>query len=33
MDYPPAKGRAFDAFEPETVTKDIALFFVHGGAL
>ena len=31
LDYPPVKGRAFDVFEPEEVTKDIALFFVHGG--
>ena len=31
LDYPPVKGRAFDVFQPEAVTKDIALFFVHGG--
>ena len=31
LDYPPVKGRAFDVFVPETVTKDTAMFFVHGG--
>ena len=25
------KGRVFDVFEPEQITKDTAVFFVHGG--
>lgn len=31
LDDPPVQGRAFDVFEPEEITEDIALFFVHGG--
>ena len=31
LDSPFVPGRVFDVFEPETVTQDIALFFVHGG--
>ena len=31
LDNPLVKGRVFDVFEPEKITKDIAVFFVHGG--
>lgn len=31
LDYPMVIGRVFDVFEPEEVTKDVALFIVHGG--
>lgn len=31
LDYPLVKGRIFDVFEPEVPTKDIAVFWVHGG--
>ena len=31
LDSPLREGRVFDVFEPETVTRDTALFFVHGG--
>ena len=31
LDHPLKVGRVFDVFEPETVTKDVALFIVHGG--
>lgn len=31
LDSPFVPGRVFDVFEPETVSRDIALFFVHGG--
>lgn len=31
LDKPIVKGRVFDVFEPEESTRDIALFFVHGG--
>ncbi len=31
LDSPLVAGRVFDVFEPETITKDVALFFVHGG--
>ncbi len=31
LDYPPVKYRAFDVFEPESITRDTAVFFVHGG--
>ncbi|MBQ2741287.1 MAG: alpha/beta hydrolase fold domain-containing protein [Oscillospiraceae bacterium] len=31
LDSPLVKGRIFDVFVPENVTKDIAVFFVHGG--
>ena len=30
-DYPLVVGRVFDVFEPETITKDTAIFMVHGG--
>lgn len=31
FDNPLVSGRAVDIFEPEKVTQDIAIFFVHGG--
>ena len=31
LDCPLVKGRVFDVFEPEKITKDTAVFFVHGG--
>ncbi|MBE6689578.1 MAG: alpha/beta hydrolase [Ruminococcaceae bacterium] len=31
LDCPLVKGRVFDVFEPKTITKDAALFIVHGG--
>lgn len=31
LDRPLVKGRVFDVFEPEKITKDLAVFFVHGG--
>ena len=31
LDAPLVKGRVFDVFEPEEITKDVALFIVHGG--
>ena len=31
LDRPLVKGRIFDVFEPEEITKDTAVFFVHGG--
>ena len=31
LDRPLVKGRVFDVFEPEEITKDTAVFFVHGG--
>ena len=31
LDYPMVKDRVFDVFEPEEITKDVAVFFVHGG--
>jgi acetyl esterase/lipase len=31
LDRPLVKGRVFDVFEPENITKDTAVFFVHGG--
>lgn len=31
LDYPMVKGRVFDVFEPEEITKDVAVFIVHGG--
>ena len=31
LDKPLVTGRVFDIFEPEKVTKEIAIFFVHGG--
>lgn len=31
LDYPLVKGRIFDLFEPEEITKDVAVFWVHGG--
>lgn len=31
LDYPIITGRIYDIFEPETITKDTAIFFVHGG--
>lgn len=31
LDYPLVKGRVFDVFEPEEITKDIAVFIIHGG--
>ena len=32
FDQPPRMRRALDIFVPETVTQDVALFFIHGGA-
>ncbi len=31
LDSPIVKGRCFDVFSPEKITRDTALFFVHGG--
>lgn len=31
LDSPLVKGRVFDVFVPEEITKDVAVFFVHGG--
>lgn len=31
LDSPLITGRVFDIFEPETVTRDTAIFIVHGG--
>ena len=31
LDAPLQRGRIFDVFEPETVTKETAVFFIHGG--
>ena len=31
LDKPLVKGRVFDIFEPEQITRDTAVFFVHGG--
>ena len=31
LDSPLVKGRVFDVFEPEEITKDVAVFIVHGG--
>ena len=31
LDRPLVKGRVFDVFEPAEITKDTAVFFVHGG--
>ena len=31
LDSPIVKGRAFDVFEPENISKDVAIFMVHGG--
>ena len=31
LDTPIIKGRAFDVFEPEKITKDIAVFIIHVG--
>lgn len=31
LDKPLVYGRAFDIFKPENITKDTAVFFVHGG--
>ena len=31
LDRPLVKERIFDVFEPEEITKDTAVFFVHGG--
>lgn len=31
LDYPLVTGRIFDVFEPEEITKDVAIFMVHGG--
>lgn len=31
LDNPLVKGRIFDVFEPENITKDIAILFIHGG--
>lgn len=30
-DFPLVVGRVFDVFEPENITKDVAIFIVHGG--
>ena len=30
-DFPLIVGRVFDVFEPNTITKDTAMFIVHGG--
>ena len=31
LDSPLVRGRVFDVFEPEEFTKDVAVFWVHGG--
>ncbi len=31
LDSPLVEGPVFDVFEPERITKDVALFIVHGG--
>lgn len=31
LDSPMVRGRVFDVFEPEEFTKDVAVFWVHGG--
>ena len=31
LDAPLIRGRVFDLFRPEKITRDTALFFVHGG--
>lgn len=31
LDCPLQVGRVFDVFEPEKITKDVAVFIVHGG--
>ncbi|PIY43000.1 MAG: hypothetical protein COZ05_12450 [Armatimonadetes bacterium CG_4_10_14_3_um_filter_59_10] len=31
FDEPIVEGRALDVFQPEEVTRDVAIFFVHGG--
>lgn len=31
LDSPIVEGRVFDVFEPEEITKDIAVFIIHGG--
>ncbi len=31
MDSPLIAGRGFDIFEPQNTTRDIAVFFIHGG--
>ena len=31
LDSPLVTGRVFDVFEPEEITKDVAIFIVHGG--
>ncbi|MBO4632014.1 MAG: alpha/beta hydrolase [Lentisphaeria bacterium] len=31
LDSPLQEGRIFDVFEPEAITRETALFFVHGG--
>ena len=31
LDSPLVKGRVFDVFLPEEITKDVAVFIVHGG--
>ena len=31
LDRPLVRGRVFDIFEPEHITRDTAVFFVHGG--
>ena len=31
LEAPLVKGRVFDVFEPEEITKDVAVFIVHGG--
>lgn len=31
LDKPLQVGRVFDVFEPKEITKDVAMFFVHGG--
>lgn len=31
LDCPLVKGRIFDVFEPEEITKDVAVFWIHGG--
>lgn len=31
LDSPIVTGRCFDVFEPEKITRDTAVFFIHGG--
>lgn len=32
LDYPLVTGRVFDVFMPEVISKEVSVFWVHGGA-